>query len=51
MSPDSLRLYYSAASPNSRRVHIFLPEKALRVEIGADLSATLPPDWSEGHEQ
>ena len=29
MSPDTLKLYHSPASPNSRRVRIFLAEKGL----------------------
>jgi len=31
MSPDTLKLYHSPASPNSRRVRIFLAEKGLTV--------------------
>jgi glutathione S-transferase len=39
MSPDTLKLYHSPASPNSRRVRIFLAEKGLRVPlIAVDLS-------------
>jgi len=33
MSPDSLKLYQSPASPNSRRVRIFLAEKGLTVPL------------------
>lgn len=33
MSPDSLKLYHSPASPNSRRVRIFLAEKGLTVPL------------------
>ena len=35
MSPDTLKLYHSTASPNSRRVRIFLAEKGLRVPLVA----------------
>ena len=38
MSPDTLKLYHSTASPNSRRVRIFLAEKGLKVPlVGVDL--------------
>lgn len=30
MSPDTLKLYHFTASPNSRRVRIFLAEKGLK---------------------
>jgi glutathione S-transferase len=33
MSPESLKLYHSPASPNSRRVRIFLAEKGLTVPL------------------
>jgi hypothetical protein len=33
MSPDTLKLYHSIASPNSRRVRIFLAEKGLKKHI------------------
>ena len=33
MSPDSLKLYHSVGSPNSRRVRIFLAEKGLAVPL------------------
>ena len=33
MSPDSLKLYHSPASPNSRRVRIFMAEKGLKVPL------------------
>ena len=33
MSPDTLKLYHSTASPNSRRVRIFLAEKGLKVPL------------------
>ena len=35
MSPDTLKLYHSTASPNSRRVRIFLTEKGLKVPLVA----------------
>jgi glutathione S-transferase len=35
MTPDTLKLYHSPASPNSRRVRIFLAEKSLRVPLVA----------------
>jgi len=35
MSPDTLKLYHSPASPNSRRVRIFLAEKSLKVPFVA----------------
>src|SRR5689334_3267105 len=35
MTPDTLRLYHSSTSPNSRRVRIFLAEKALKVPLVA----------------
>jgi Glutathione S-transferase len=35
MTPDTLRLYHSAASPNSRRVRIFLAEKDLKIPLVA----------------
>src|SRR6266404_6102265 len=35
MTPDSLTLYHSPASPNSRRVRIFLAEKGLKVPLVA----------------
>jgi len=35
MSPDTLKLYHSTASPNSRRVRIFLTEKGLMVPLVA----------------
>jgi Glutathione S-transferase, N-terminal domain len=35
MSPDTLKLYHSTASPNSRRVRIFLAEKDLKVPLVA----------------
>jgi glutathione S-transferase len=33
MSADTLKLYHSTASPNSRRVRIFLAEKGLEVQL------------------
>ena len=39
MSPETLKLYHSPASPNSRRVRILLAEKGLKVPLVAiDLS-------------
>src|SRR5258705_5067117 len=35
MTPDTLKLYHSSASPNSRRVRIFLTEKVLKVPLVA----------------
>ena len=35
MSADTLKLYHSTASPNSRRVRIFLTEKGLKVPLVA----------------
>ena len=35
MTPDTLRLYHSTASPNSRRVRIFLAEKDLKIPLVA----------------
>jgi len=35
MSPDTLKLYHSTGSPNSRRVRIFLAEKGLQVPLVA----------------
>ena len=35
MSADNMRLYHSAASPNSRRVRIFLAEKGLSIPLVA----------------
>src|SRR3981081_1141750 len=35
MTPDTLKLYHSPASPNSRRVRIFLAEKGLKVPLVA----------------
>src|SRR3979490_2490903 len=35
MNPDTLKLYHSSASPNSRRVRIFLAEKGLKVPLVA----------------
>jgi glutathione S-transferase len=35
MSPDTLKLYHSTTSPNSRRVRIFLAEKGLKVPLVA----------------
>jgi glutathione S-transferase len=35
MTPDTLKLYHSPASPNSRRVRIFLAEKSLKVPLVA----------------
>jgi len=35
MTPDTLRLYHSAASPDSRRVRIFLVEKGLKIPLVA----------------
>jgi hypothetical protein len=35
MRPETLKLYHSPASPNSRRVRIFLAEKRLRVPLVA----------------
>jgi glutathione S-transferase len=38
MAPDTLKLYHSVTSPNSRRVRIFLAEKGLTVlQIAIDL--------------
>src|SRR5258706_2206303 len=40
MSPDRLKLYESNASPNSRRVRIFLSEKGISVSlVPVDLGA------------
>src|SRR5258707_9298843 len=40
MTPDTLKLYHSSASPNSRRVRIFLAEKGLDVPlVSVDLGA------------
>ena len=40
MSPDQLKLYESASSPNSRRVRIFLAEKGICVtRVSVDLGA------------
>src|SRR6266436_6749350 len=33
MTPETLKLYHSPASPNSRRVRIFLAEKALSIPV------------------
>ena len=33
MSADALKLYHSIASPNSRRVRIFLAEKGLKIQL------------------
>ena len=35
MSPDTLTLYHSTASPNSRRVRIFLSEKGINIPLVA----------------
>ena len=35
MTPDTLKLYHSSASPNSRRVRILLAEKGLKVTLVA----------------
>lgn len=35
MFPDTLKLYHSTASPNSRRVRIFLAEKGIQVPLVA----------------
>ena len=35
MTPDTLKLYHSSASPNSRRVRILLAEKGLKVPLVA----------------
>jgi hypothetical protein len=35
MNANTLKLYHSAASPNSRRVRIFLAEKGLKVPLVA----------------
>src|ERR1700726_454701 len=35
MTPDTLKLYHSPASPNSRRVRILLAEKGLTVPLVA----------------
>jgi glutathione S-transferase len=35
MTPDTLRLYHSPPSPNSRRVKIFLAEKGLKIPLVA----------------
>jgi len=35
MTPDTLKLYHSSGSPNSRRVRIFLAEKGLQVPLVA----------------
>jgi Glutathione S-transferase, N-terminal domain len=43
MSPDTLKLYHSTASPNSRRVRIFLAEKGLKV-------ALVPVDLGKGEQ-
>jgi glutathione S-transferase len=48
MSPDHLKLYQSNASPNSRRVRIFLSEKGISVcLIPVDLGAK--EQFSEGY--
>ena len=33
MTPNDLKLYHAAASPNSRRVRIFIAEKGLTVPL------------------
>jgi Glutathione S-transferase, N-terminal domain len=35
MTSDTLRLYHSPASPNSRRVRIFLAEKGVKIPLVA----------------
>src|SRR5258706_11098103 len=35
MTPDTLKLYHSSGSPNSRRVRIFLAEKGLQIPLVA----------------
>jgi glutathione S-transferase len=43
MSSDTIKLYHAAASPNSRRVRIFLAEKALTVTL-------VPVDLGQGEQ-
>jgi glutathione S-transferase len=43
MTANDLKLYHSAASPNSRRVRIFLAEKELTVP-------SVPVDLAEGEQ-
>src|SRR6202045_1583454 len=43
MTPDTLKLYHSPASPNSRRVRIFLAEKGLKVPL-------IPVDLGKGEQ-
>src|ERR1700722_5311135 len=43
MSSDTIMLYHATASPNSRRVRIFLAEKALNV-------ALVPVDLGQGEQ-
>jgi glutathione S-transferase len=43
MSPDTIKLYHAAASPNSRRVRIFLAEKATAVTL-------VPVDLGQGEQ-
>ena len=43
MSPEQLKLYHAAGSPNSRRVRIFLAEKGLKVPL-------LPVDLGKGEQ-
>ena len=43
MTANDLKLYHSAASPNSRRVRIFLAEKELTVP-------SVPVDLTEGEQ-
>jgi glutathione S-transferase len=41
--PNELKLYHSAASPNSRRVRIFLAEKGIAIPL-------VPVDLAEGEQ-
>jgi glutathione S-transferase len=43
MSPDTLKLYHSTASPNSRRVRMFLAEKDLKIPL-------VPVDLGKGEQ-
>jgi glutathione S-transferase len=43
MTPNDLKLYHAAASPNSRRVRIFIAEKGLTVPL-------VPVDLGKGEQ-
>ena len=47
MSPESLKLYHSPASPNSRRVRIFLAEKGLKVRLSPPTERVALKRWYE----